>query len=143
MKPIWLVIGIIAIVLGLAGAFALGAFAFPQRTFTPVAGAFAPRGMMGQGYGVTAPGSIMGPGMMGRGGAGFAPNINGGAGTFGFGPSNTQQNSLIEIAAKDLNLTVNDLITELQKNKSIADVAKERTSRPTRSWMTMSLLRKP
>ncbi len=111
MKPIWIVIGVIAIVLGLAGAFAIGAFAFAQRPFTPVVGA------AGQGWN-----------MMGRGYSGMtlAPHASAGVGSGVLGGFTGQQNSLIEIAAKDLNLNVNDLITELQKNKSIADVAKEK-----------------
>ncbi len=36
------------------------------------------------------------------------------------------QNSLVAVAAKALNLSVTDLVTELQKGKSIADVAKDK-----------------
>ncbi len=125
MKPIWIVIGVIAIVLGLAGAFAIGAFAFAQRPFTPVVGA-AGQGwnMMGPGYGGMAG---RGAGMVGRGaGMTLAPHASAGVGSGVLGGFTGQQNSLIEIAAKDLNLNVNDLITELQRNKSIADVAKEK-----------------
>jgi hypothetical protein len=53
--------------------------------------------------GPVAPGFGMGRGMMGIGGP---------------------ENSLIAVAAKTLNLSVADLFAELQKGKSIADVAK-------------------
>ncbi len=125
MKNKWLVIGVIAIVLGIAGVIAIGAFAFAQRPFSPVAGVVGQGwNMMGQGYGMLAPGSVIGRGgMMGPG------SVMGQGGRMGYGGLRTfggQQNSLTEIAAKDLNLTVNDLITELQKGKTIADVAKEK-----------------
>lgn len=138
MKNIWVVIGVIAIVVGLIGAFAIGAFAFAQRPFAPVAGAFnqgwnqmgpgmmGNGGAMGMGSGMMGRGGMMdSAGMMGQGGGmmGGRGGMMGGVVGGGF---SAPQNSLIDIAAKDLNLTVTDLFTELQKGKSIADVAKEK-----------------
>ncbi len=125
MKNTWLVIGVIAIVLGIAGAFAIGAYVFPQRSVASVGGPIGRGWGMMDGFGgmTLAPQANAG---VGRGWNTVAPNAAPGVGVTGFRQFGGQQNSLTEIAARDLNLSVSDLIAELQKGKSIADVAKEK-----------------
>ena len=64
--------------------------------------------------------------MNGRGAGSMMGGLGFGANRVLGGP----QNSLAAIAAKDLNLQVTDLITQLQGGKSIADIAKDRNVPP-------------
>ena len=114
MNNKWLVIGLVVAVVVLLGVIAFGAFAVFQRPFASQA--YGPGWMMNS----PAMTSMMrggGPGAGGMmGGRGFGANGIGGA-----------QNSLVAIAAKDLNVNVTDLVAQLQGGKSIADVAKEKS----------------
>lgn len=112
MNNKWLVIGLVATIVVLLGVIAFGAFAYARRPFA--AQAFGPGWMM------NGPASTTMMGGAGRGGVGMV----GGMGR-GFGV-NGAQNSLVAVAAKDLNLTVTDLLAQLQSGKSIADVAKDK-----------------
>ena len=106
MNNKWLVIGLSVAIVVLVGVIAFGAYAFTQR---PLAQVYSPGGMM-------SPGSY-GAGMMNRT---LAGGMMGGRGGFG------ATNSLVAIAAQDLNLSATDLIAQLQSGKSIADVAKDK-----------------
>jgi polyhydroxyalkanoate synthesis regulator phasin len=125
----WLLIAGVVILLGVAAlaAFSYAApFALAQG---PMGGWWNERGdgsgpMFGRGFG---PGS----GMMGRGmmfnddfGRGFGMGPGGMMGRRG--PWGGPENSLIVVAAKKLGLTTQELLTELQAGKTIADVAAEK-----------------
>ena len=138
----WMFLGSIILFLG---AIALVAFTI----LTPFALAQGPGNWFGSGNGGgVGPGSGMGPGNgpmfdggfgMGRGRGGMMAGGNFGPG-FGMGPGGGPggmmgqggdrqgglDNGLISVAAKKLGLTSQELLTELQAGKTIADVAKEK-----------------
>ncbi len=116
MKNKWVVVGIIAAIVMVVGAVAFGVYAFAQGPFG-ARQALGPGWMMSQrGFGAN--------GMMGGRGAGAMMGSRG-IGPGGFGGF-ASQNSLVAIAAKDLNMNATDLIAQLQSGKSIADIAKEK-----------------
>ena len=126
MNNKWLVIGLVAAVVVLLGVIAFGAFAIFQRPFASQA--YGPGWMM-SGPAMT---SMMRGGGPGAGGMTLAPHCvwcSAGVGGRGFGANGIggAQNSLVAIAAKDLNVNVTDLVAQLQGGKSIADVAKEKS----------------
>ena len=125
MNNKWLVIGLVEAVVVLLGVIAFGAFAIFQRPFSPQA--YSPGWMM-NGPAMT---SMMRGGGPGTGGMTLAPQCvwcSAGVGGRGFGANGIGvQNSLVAIAAKDLNVSVTDLVAQLQGGKSIADVAKEKS----------------
>ncbi len=123
----WMLTGSIVLFLGAA---ILAAFTF----LAPFAWAQGPMGwngwgdgpMFGQGFG---PGRGMGRGMMFNDdfGPGFGMGPGGGPGMMrGMGGRwGGPQNSLVAVAAEELGLTQQELITELQGGKTIAQVATE------------------
>lgn len=128
----WLLIAGVVIFLGVA-ALAAFSYAAPYALAQgPMGGWWNERGdgsgpMFGRGFG-------RGGGMMGRGmmfdddfGGGFGMGSGGWGGMMGRGgPWGGPENSLIAIAAEKLGLTTQELLTELQAGKTIAEVAAEK-----------------
>jgi hypothetical protein len=142
----WILAG--AIVVALVIGIALGVAAMPliqrlmwgyspayDRTFV-YSNPVAPGPMMGRGY--NGPMFRMGPqrggpdprGFMGRGGFGPGPGMGRG---YGYGPMmgggfqwGGPTNSLVSVAAEQLDMTTTELTTELQSGKTIADLAQEK-----------------
>ncbi|MBI1882175.1 MAG: hypothetical protein HYR94_28715 [Chloroflexi bacterium] len=127
----WLLIASVVILLGVA---ALAAFSF----VAPFARAQGPGGwygpgdgsgpMFGGGFG-SGPGMGGGQGMMPSGafGPGFGMGPGGGPGQMGMGGRfGGPENSLISVAAEKLGMTTDELMAELQADKSIAEVAAEK-----------------
>lgn len=129
----WLLLAGVVILLGVA-ALAAFSYAAPYALAQgPMGGWWNERGdgsgpMFGRGFG---PGS----GMMGRGmmfgddfGPGFGMGPGGGWGGMmdRGGPWGGPENSLIAVAAEKLGLTTQELLTELQAGKTIAEVAAEK-----------------
>lgn len=124
----WILIGSVIVFLGAA---ALAAFTF----LTPFAWAQGPMGWNGRGNGSMfdqgfGPGGGMGRGMMFNGdfGSRFGMGPGGGPGMMGNmgGRWGGPENSMIAIVAEKLGLTTDELVTELQAGKTIADIAKEK-----------------
>ena len=113
MNNKWLVIGLVTAIVVLLGVIAFGAFAFTQRPLATQA--------YGPGWMVNNPAMSSMMRGAGRGAGGMMGGRGLGANGIG-GP----QNSLVAIAAKDLNVNATDLIAQLQSGKSIADIAKEK-----------------
>ncbi len=149
-KAKWILTGVIVLVLLIGLVVGAGATRILQRVwgfnmgYTRLNTQVVP-GMMGPGYGY---GPMMGqgqfgPGMMGRGNFGrgqFGPGM---MGRDGFGPGARRDdgfgpmmgrgfngagstNSLLAVAADKLGLTTEQVTTELQAGKTIADLAKEK-----------------
>ncbi len=126
----WLVITGVVILLGVAALAAFSYVAPYALAQGPMGGWWNERGdgsgpMFGRGFGP-------GAGMMGRGmmfnddfGRGFGMGPGGGMMDRG-GPWGGPENSLIAVAAEKLGLTTQELLTELQAGKTIADVAAEK-----------------
>ncbi|GIK42051.1 MAG: hypothetical protein BroJett011_58840 [Chloroflexota bacterium] len=126
----WLLIAGVVTLLGVA-ALAAFSYAAPYALAQgPMGGWWNERGdgsgpMFGRGFGP-------GGGMMGRGmmfnddfGGGFGMGPGGGMMGRG-GPWGGPENSLIAVAAEKLGLTTQELLTELQAGKTIAEVAAEK-----------------
>jgi hypothetical protein len=109
---------IVLVAAALVAVVALGA-AFAPGALAQTPGAGNGNGpAAAQGNGPAANSNAYGPGMMG-GGAGMRGGMMGGQGMMG------SENSLIAVAADQLNMTTDELIAALGGTKSIAQVAAE------------------
>ncbi len=115
---------IVLVAAALVAVVALGV-AFAPQALAQTPGAGNGNGpAAAQGNGPAANGNAYGPGMMG-GGAGMRGGMMGGRGMMGGQGMMGSENSLIAVAADQLNMTTDELIAALGGTKSIAQVAAE------------------